>query len=337
MDDLSHLKWNCVSVSAKAKACADFGHLGYCHFPGLVLLATVSELLKSAKAAKYHQIFNEFTKDISKRAAAGADDLGALVIRQVFEFLKGAFIAGPWHKLEMARGASFLRSRPGVGKQDTHTDFDFMDIIPPPGFRRGKPFSIWIALSDDSCLWLAGKLETYKAGDVVIFAGDCSHSGAANTGKVCTYRLFSYVPTREFEVPWDFHRCTAKVKGAAKEVTELDEVARLHVDTNALSVKVKWDEYCKYLFDRKTCKFYSFTIPLWIEGLDTAVSDQDAYSKGLSVPPKIGSATGCSHCPHFDVDDFSPTTPDERSTLNTWRTQCPYCRVRRQKKKRLRD
>jgi hypothetical protein len=166
----------------------------------------------------------------------------------------------------MARGATFLKSKPGVGKQDTHTDFDFMDIVPPPGFRRGKPFSIWIALSDDSCLWLAGQLETYKAGDVVIFAGDCSHSGAPNTGKECTYRLFSYVPTRDFEVPWDFHGCTAKVKHAAKEVTEPKEVARLHVDTNALSVKVKWDEYCKYLFDRKTCKFYSFTIPLWIEG-----------------------------------------------------------------------
>jgi hypothetical protein len=333
---MDHLRWGLVSVSAKAKACADFGHLGHCHFPGLVLPATVSELLESAKAAEYHPIFNELTKKFSKRAAAKADDLGALVIRQVFEFLKGVFIAGPLHVLEMARGATFLRSLPGVGKQDTHTDFDFVDIIPPPGFRRGKPFSIWIALADDSCLWLAGKLETYKAGDVVIFAGDCSHSGAANTGKQCNYRLFSYVPTREFEVPWDFHRCTTKVKGAANEVSDEKEVARLHVDTNALSAKFKPDEYLKYLFDRKTCKFYTFTIPLWIEGLDTAVPDQPAYSKGLYVPPKVSSATGCSHCPHFDVEDFSPTTQDERQTLNTWRTQCVYCKPLRQKKKRLR-
>ena len=50
----------------------------------------------------------EFKKNISKRAAAEADDLGALVIRQVFEFLKGAFIAGPLHKLEMARGSKKL-------------------------------------------------------------------------------------------------------------------------------------------------------------------------------------------------------------------------------------
>jgi hypothetical protein len=70
----------------------------------------------------------------------------------------------------------------------------------------------------DSCLWLAGKLETFKAGDVVIFAGGCSHSGAANQGKQCktNYRLFSYVPTRAFEVPWDFDRCTDKVKVAVR-------------------------------------------------------------------------------------------------------------------------
>ena len=127
-------------------------------------------------------------------------------------------IAGPLHLLEMARGATFLRSLPGVSKQDTHTDFDFQDIMLPSGFRRAKPFSIWIALCDDSCLWLAGKLQTYKAGDVVIFAGDCSHSGAANQGKQCktNYRLFSYVPTRALEVPWDFDRCTDKVKVAVR-------------------------------------------------------------------------------------------------------------------------
>ena len=60
---MDHLRWHYVSVSAKAKACADFGHLGYCCFPGLVLPTTVSELLESAKAAEYHQIFNQFKKN----------------------------------------------------------------------------------------------------------------------------------------------------------------------------------------------------------------------------------------------------------------------------------
>ena len=333
---MDHLMWHQVSVSAKAKACADFGHLGFCHFPSLVMPATVSELLKSAKAADYHPIFNVLKKQSSKRAAAKAHGLGALVIQQVFEFLKGAMIAGPLHVLEMARGATFLRSLPGVSKQDTHTDFDFQDIMLPSGFRRAKPFSIWIALADDSCLWLAGQLYSYKAGDVVIFAGGCSHSGAANQGKQCktNYRLFSYVPTRAFEVPWN--RDKVKVAAKPKEVIEAEEVARLHVETNPLSAKFRADEFEKYLFDRKTCKFYHFSLPIWIEGLDTAVPDQHAYATGVSVPQKIGS-TGCVHCPHFEVDDFSPTTQEERTTLNNFRTQCVYCKPLKQPKKRLRE
>ena len=62
-------------------------------------------------------------------------------MREVLGFLKTILIAGPSHKIEMARGASFLRSLPGVKQQDTHTDFDFEDIVVLPGFRRCKPFS----------------------------------------------------------------------------------------------------------------------------------------------------------------------------------------------------
>jgi hypothetical protein len=40
--------------------------------------------------------------------------------------------------VEMARGASFLRSLPGVVKQDDHTDFDFQDYLPPQSDQRGR-------------------------------------------------------------------------------------------------------------------------------------------------------------------------------------------------------
>ena len=336
MDHLDHLRWHIVSVSAKAKACADFGHLGYCHFSGLVLPTTVSKLLKSAEQATYYPIFNLLKRTASKRAAAKADDLGCLVVQQVVVLLKHCLIAGPLHCLEMARGASFLRSMPGVRQQDTHTDFDIQDIILPQGPRRAKPFSIWIALADDSCLCLAGVERFYRAGDVVVFAGDCWHSGAANKSKQINYRLFSYVPTRNFEVPWALNQCTEQVKIAAKEVTSLEDVLRLHVETNPLNNGFKPDENSKYLFDKATGKFYEFTVPLWLAGLDTAVPHKDAYAKGLSLPPKISSTTGCVHCPHFDVEDFSPTTQGERTTLNTFRTQCVYCKPLKQNNKRLR-
>lgn len=113
-------------MRARAKANADFAFLGFCHFPGLVQAATVCDLEQSAERSVYCRIFNKFgQKSASKRAAAKACDLGDSVVHQVFQFLKTCLIAGPEHVLEMGRGASFLRSQPGVVQQDTHTDFDF--------------------------------------------------------------------------------------------------------------------------------------------------------------------------------------------------------------------
>jgi hypothetical protein len=45
---MDHLMWHKVSAKAKGKANAEFGFLGFCHFPGLVKKDTVSKLLKSA-------------------------------------------------------------------------------------------------------------------------------------------------------------------------------------------------------------------------------------------------------------------------------------------------
>ena len=118
----------------------------------------------------------------------------------------------------------------------------------------------------------------YKAGDVVVFAGDCCHSVAANNSKQINYRLFSYVPTRDFEVPWALNQCTEQVKSAAKEVTSPEDVVRLHVETHPLNKGFKLDENSKYLFDKVTGKFEEFTIPLWLDGLNTAVPHQPAYS-----------------------------------------------------------
>ena len=177
---MSHLKANEVSVRSRAKANAEFGFLGFTHFPGLVCPDTISSLNAQAKEAVYFKIFNKFKRSDSKRAAAKAGSLGDCVVLEVLAFLTSILIAGRDHKIEMARGASFLRSLHGVMQQDIHTDFDFEDCVVPPGFRRCKPFSIWIALSDVCRLVLGGQERQYKAGDVVIFAGDSHHAGAAN-------------------------------------------------------------------------------------------------------------------------------------------------------------
>jgi hypothetical protein len=236
----------------------------------------------------------------------------------------------------MARGASFLRSLPGVEKQDDHTDFDFRDFLPPLAFRRAKPFSIWIALVDGSHLWLSGVERQFNAGDVVVFAGDCRHSGAANNSRrIINYRLFSYVPTREFDVPWDFDHCRDAVKKTAIQVTDEAEVKRLHAETNPVSGSFKPSEHAKYLYDRKTGAFYEFSVPLWLDGLDTAEpSMSDPYApERLSSLSSFNPVSGVRHCPHFSVEDFFPNRK-ERDVLNDFRAQCTLCKL---KKKRSRD
>ena len=324
---MSHLKANEVSVRSRAKANAEFGFLGFTHFPGLVCPDTISSLNAQAKEAVYTKIFNKFERSDSKRAAAKAGSLGDCVVLEVLAFLTSILIAGRDHKIEMARGASFLRSLHGVMQQDIHTDFDFEDCVVPPGFRRCKPFSIWIALSDVCRLVLGGQERQYKAGDVVIFAGDSHHAGAANLEDT-NYRLFCYVPTREFDVPWAFSQCPRGVQTQAVAVDGVETVKRLHQVTNPLSKLFNPEEHLLYLYDRETATFYHSSVPLWLGGLDTAEPKGSAYKKGLpSLPADL------KHCPHFNAEDFIPTQL-ERTLLNDFRAQCPLCRGGRGGKKR---
>jgi hypothetical protein len=104
-------------------------------------------------------------------------------------------IAGKDHVLEMGRGAAFLRSPPGILKQSTHTDFDFQDLKLGLGARRRKPLSIWIALQDNSAIFFGPNRNTYQAGDVVIFAGDCLHSGADNSTSAPSFSFYLFLPS----------------------------------------------------------------------------------------------------------------------------------------------
>lgn len=128
--------------------------------------------------------------DESDRAAAKAGPKADQVLREVLLFLQSAMIAGEDHVLEMGRGATFLKSPPGIQKQDIHTDFDFQTLKLCAGARRRKPLSIWIALQDDSAIFFGDRRYSYQAGDVVIFAGDCLHSGADNAASDPLFSFF---------------------------------------------------------------------------------------------------------------------------------------------------
>jgi hypothetical protein len=184
-------------------------------------------------------------------------------------------------------------------------------------------------------LWLSGVNRQFNAGDVVVFAGDCRHSGAANESRCITnYRLFSYVPTRDFDVPWALDSCRDAAKKTAIQVTDEDEVTRLHAETNPVSGRFKPSEHTKYLYDRKTGAFYEFSVPLWLDGLDTAEKEpsmSDPYApERLSLLPLFNPVTGVPHCPHFNIEDFIPNR-EERAVLNDFRAQCTHCKPKRKR------
>jgi hypothetical protein len=251
-----------------------------------------------------------------------ASDLGQEVIRKVVDVLKNeALIMGPDHMLVLGRGASFIQTPVGCIKQVQHADFDIQDLHVTS--QRAKPCSIWVALQDHSGLYINGRLIHAQAGDVIVFSGDCLHNGAESLTQNANFRLFAYVPTRFHEVPWNNKTANARAL-TRKEVSEKS----LHVVTNPLNTRgFEEDQFPKFLFDPATSKFYSFSMPLWLNGLATNDANPDAYP-GLPEPGV--------YCPHFSPTLFNAR---ERAKLSNFRRLCTHCKKgnKLNRRKRVRE
>ena len=241
-----------------------------------------------------------------------ASGLGQEVIRKVVDILKKeALIMGPDQMLVLGRGASFIQTPVGCIKQVQHTDFDIEDLHVTS--KRAKPCSIWVALQDNSGLYINGRLIHAQAGDVIVFSGDCLHNGAESLSQNANFRLFAYVPTRFHEVPWNNKTASARAL-TQKEVAEKN----LHVVTNPLNSRgFEEDQFPKFLFDPATNKFYNFSMPLWLDGLATNDAKPDAYP-GLPEPDE--------YCPHFSPTLFNSK---ERAKLSNFRRLCTHCKERK--------
>lgn len=186
---------------------------------------------------------------------------------------------------------------------------------------------VWHAALAHSCLHLDGKPHPFNAGDVVAFSGDCHHSGAANEHAEPNYRLFSYVPTRGIDVPWNIDHCSTNIRRAAEVVTDAALHEYLHRKTNPSDGEFDDNVFKDWLYDWATGKFYKFTVPVWLEGLDTAESRKGcAVSNGQHAEIADGLIK-CKRCHHFDVDDFVPCDTTDKKKLNDFRSQCPCKRV----------
>lgn len=125
------------------------------------------------------------------------------------------------------------------------------------------------------------------------------------------------MPTIAVPVSWSRRKGVKATLAADQEL--------LHKITNPQNQLFQPVEYAKYLFDAVQNKIYHFSMELWLSGLHTLESGDNAYAAGLP------DASGV-RCPHFDVESFV-ANKQERRLLNNFRTQCSYCQKLRASKR----
>ncbi len=141
----------------------------------------------------------------------------------------------------------------------------------------------------DSSLYFDDVKHNFKAGDVVVFAGNCHHAGAESASETEShYRLFAYVPTRRFCVPWEVKTGMAEL-AKSFEVAVKREIFELHSSTFPESQDFQIDSFQRHLFDAVSSKIYRFDMILWLSGLTTNTSPEHFYtprSTGDTGSPK---------------------------------------------------
>lgn len=346
-----------VTDKALAKANADHHFRGWCCLESLVPDWTRIELLQEAISADYVTIFNRLgQRDVVKdsRSAAKVGARGKQVLADIVGILRRGLIIGDEHVDGMGRGGTYLQTPPRCVKQTQHLDFDFVKLRRPgrrctpmpcqqfflngsPNYRE-VPVSIWVALQDSS-LYFEDVKHHFKAGDVVVFAGDTHHAGAESASETEShYRLFAYVPTRRIRVPWEVKTGMAEL-ARSHEVTDSREISELHSKTFPDSDVFEPELFQRHLFDAAKCKFYRFHMGLWLSGLTTNTSDKHYYRPYVNGAPDIQDRQGVGKCPHFDCRDFN-ANKKEKALLNNFRRQCKqgiYCQGRTKKRQRAED
>jgi hypothetical protein len=303
------------------------------------LANTRQDLLKEARSAEYMTIFNRLgKKHVTKdsRSAAKAGTRGQQVLADIVGILRRGLIIGDEHVDGLGRGGSYLQTPPGCVMQSLHVDFDFVGQRRPG--RREVPVSIWVALQDSS-LYLERVKQQFKAGDVVVFAGDFRHAGAECDSKTdSTYRLFAYVPTRNIPVPWQVKPGMSDL-ARVHEVTDTATIEELHSKTSHRNLDFDIGLFVRHLYDAATNTFYRFDMQLWLSGLATNTTDKCFYASYVNGAPPFNTPQSTGKCPHFDPHDFN-ATHDEKIVLSNFRRQCKngiYCQGRTNKRLRTED
>jgi hypothetical protein len=330
---------------------SEFKFSGRCVFKKLVNNSIVQSLRSRIAAHKkdWIPIFND--GDISsKRKMSKAPALGQRVMQTIFEFLKKrALLATKWHRLELGRHASVLRSEPGTEQQTSHTDFDTSKfaaaIQAESGFNMAKSFSVMVVLQPTKLYFIDSNgrpvAEEMNAGDVAVWAGDQDHCGAEWTkvegeqafgdfGDHNNYRLFSYVPSHylpEFLVPW-----TVNDKNEMHLVEVIEPASALFDQIDPDHDLFSPPTFQKYL--RFSAKIYHYNDIAFYYGLDSFPMREHQHRRlQVAAPNRPGL---CAH-----VDDKSEWFAVEKADrdvvqkqLDQLRKQCQLCTKQPRKQRR---
>jgi len=354
------LELNVGHVTDKELAKANIDHhlRGWCSFEGLVLPGTRRDMLSEAKSSHFVTIFNRLGHNKSamdSRSAAKAGARGEQVLADIVSILRRGLIIGDEHVVGLGRGATYLQTPPKCVQQSTHVDFDFVTLRrpgrrcvprcqPPYGSLnyflflyfsyfwinaskcREVPVSVWVALQDCS-LYFEGAKHQFKAGDVVVFAGDMRHAGAeCDSATEATYRLFAYLPTRNIPVPWQVKDGMADLATPFR-VADPKVAKELHETTYPCSQRFDMGSFRSHLYDPVTNTFYRFDMQLWLSGLTTQTTSKCSYATYVDGAPPLIPHHKVGKCPHFDPHDFN-ATKHEKTVLCDFRRQCKtgiYC------------
>lgn len=149
---------------------------------------------------------------------------------------------------------------------------------------------------------LAGTVQTFEAGDMLIMLGDVNHAGVAWDHVQPNIRLFCYLPTAYGLPTWDSVNENGEVmfcflKEVPDDGTKKDCLRNLTSPTDA---RFNQDSFDKHLFCSQTGKFFKFDSVAYYEGLQTITFRPSIYSSARTKDAGafIESPGCCKHWPN---------------------------------------
>jgi hypothetical protein len=147
---------------------------------------------------------------------------------------------------------------------------------------------------------LAGNVQTFEAGDMLIMLGDVNHAGVAWTNDDPNVRLFCYLPSASALPTWDSVGEAGEVLFPSLNEVQDDESNEdsLRSLTSPTHTKFSQESFDKHLFCSKTGKFFTFDSVAYYIGLQTIASRPSVYSRKTHAGVFSENPGCCKHWPN---------------------------------------